>query len=351
MKDVVEKQSLYLPTQGSWMHIWTKPKFKFGHSLHCNGVKFTNLVEPNSPQAETDMFRWLFTRKVPKWENESIEVHHASLHEKKIVPEARPHAHLKDWQVWFVGHATVLLQIGPYNFLTDPVWCDYAGPIHRTGAKRVCPAGLRLDELPKIDAVLLSHNHYDHMDLATLNWLHDKFGMMIYTGLGNAWYLPRHFHVTEMDWWQTVNFKELKIVYTPAQHGSGRGFRDQNHALWGGFSLLYQDQHCFFAGDTGYSRHFKEIKQKFGAPRIAMLPIGGYAPRELMRYMHMDPEDAFQAHKDLQAKSSLAIRYRTFQLTDESREQPEIELHKAMRHSSKLVNPFYCIREGKKIIV
>lgn len=199
--------------------------------------------------------------------------------------------------------------------------------------------------------MLLSHNHYDHMDLATLRWLHARFAMPIYTGLGNSWYLPKNFHVVEMDWWQSALFNELKLVYIPAQHGSGRGMRDQNSALWGGFSILHGEDHCFFAGDTGYSSHFKEIHARIGAPRIALLPIGAYEPRDLMRYMHMNPEDAFQAHKDLHSKCSLAIHYRTFQLTDEGREQPEVDLQNAMRKSSKLMNPFYCIREGKKLIV
>ena len=144
---------------------------------------------------------------------------------------------------------------------------------------------------------------------------------------------------------------DLKLVYTPAQHGSGRGFRDQNCALWGGFSVLNGKDHCFFAGDTGYSPHFKAIQAKYGAPRIALLPIGAYEPRELMRYMHMNPEDAYQAHKDLHAKCSLAIHYRTFQLTDESREQPEEDLQKARSKSSKLMNPFICVSEGKRLTV
>jgi L-ascorbate metabolism protein UlaG (beta-lactamase superfamily) len=253
--------------------------------------------------------------------------------------------------VWFVGHATVLLQIGPYNLLTDPVWCEYASPKQGKGPKRVIPAGIALEELPTIHAVLLSHNHYDHMDLASLHWLHDKFAMPIYTGLGNSWYLPKNFHVLEMEWWQSSLLQDLKIIYTPAQHFSGRGLRDHNRALWGGFSVLAGKDHCFFAGDTGYSPHFKEIQSRLGAPRISLLPIGAYEPRELMSYMHMNPQEAFQAHQDLHSKCSLAIHYRTFQLTDESREQPELDLKVAMKNSSKLMNPFVCIREGRRLVV
>ena len=189
------------------------------------------------------------------------------------------------------------------------------------------------------------------MDLATLNWLHEQFAMPIYTGLGNAYYLPTHFNVIELDWWQSEMFEDLRIVYTPAQHGSGRGWRDQNHALWGGFSIVHSTGHFFFAGDTGYAAHFKQIHTRLGAPRVALLPIGAYEPRRLMKYLHMNPEEAFQAHKDLQSKCSLAMHYRTFQLTDEARDQPEHDLHHAMRKTSKLMNPFLTMHEGKKLIV
>jgi L-ascorbate metabolism protein UlaG (beta-lactamase superfamily) len=257
------------------------------------------------------------------------------------LPQNRPHADLNNWQIWFVSHATVLIQIGPYNFLTDPVWCEYVSPKHGQGPRRVCPAGIALEHLPTIHAVLLSHNHYDHMDLATLDWLHEKFKMPIYTGLGNGYYLAKHLHVIEMDWWQEIPFHdEIKIAYTPAQHASGRGVRDQNRALWGGFSLLAKTGHCFFAGDTGYAGHFKKIHERYGDARIALLPIGAYEPRMLMRYVHMNPQDAFHAHLDLHAHRSLAIHYRTFQLTDEDRDAPEHELQQAMKTSSKLVNPF-----------
>lgn len=340
-----------LATQSCLSHLWAQPKFEYLQSEHFNGKRFLNAVSSVEKTSKSDLYKWLLTRKSYTWDVDIQKEYEDRNRSVQVAPEERPHASLDDWNVWFIGHATALIKIGPYNFLTDPVWADYASPKQGMGPRRVCPAGIRLEDLPHIDGVLLSHNHYDHMDIATLQWLHNKFGMMIYTGLGNSFYLPEEFHVTELDWWESIAFRGLKITYTPAQHGSGRGFRDQDCALWGGFSISNGKDHCYFAGDTGYAAHFKEIKQKLGAPRIALLPIGAYEPRHILRYMHMNPEDAFQAHKDLHAKCSLAIHYRTFQLTDESRDQPEEDLHKAMKNSSKLVNPFYCIREGKKIIV
>jgi L-ascorbate metabolism protein UlaG (beta-lactamase superfamily) len=351
MNEPVLKKHFQLPTQQSWSHTWSKPVFQFLYSEHFNGRQFCNLQPAGTGRSRLELWKWILTRKSHTWqvdrEKENAELH-ASEH---ILPKNRPNALIDDWQIWFVGHATVLIQIGPYNFLTDPVWCERASPFSSSGPQRVIDAGIALEDLPHIDAVLLSHNHYDHLDLATLEWLHVKFEMPIFTGLGNSWYLPKHYEVIELDWWEKALFENLHIVYTPAQHGSGRGLRDQNCALWGGFSILTEKDHCFFAGDTGYAPHFKEIKKRFGEPRIALLPIGAYEPRELMRSMHMNPEDAFQAHQDLHAKCSMAIHYRTFQLTDEGRVQPEHDLHEIMRHSSKLINPFFCLREGKRLIV
>lgn len=351
MTQQLQKLHFELPTQECWSHTWRKPTFQFTHCPHYDGEQFFNALPAPQGRGRADLLKWLFTRKASTWQVDSAK-ETAEFHAtKRAIPQERPQAKLDDWQVWFIGHATVLLQIGPYNLLTDPVWCEYVAPQHGKGSKRVIPAGMALEELPTIHAVLLSHNHYDHMDLASLTWLHDKFAMPIYTGLGNSWYLPKHFQVLEMDWWQSSLLRDLKIIYTPAQHGSGRGLRDQNCALWGGFSILAGKDHCFFAGDSGYAGHFKEIQSRLGAPRVALLPIGAYEPRELMRYLHMNPAEAFQAHQDLHSKCSLAIHYRTFQLTDESREQPELDLKVAMKNTSKLMAPFYCVREGVRLVV
>lgn len=347
----VQQLHYRIDTENCLSHTWYKPIFSVIGSNQHNGERFFNEVRKPQGRSRWDLMKWLGTRKSYTWNVDTQKESSEFYASKRVLPQNRPDADEHDWQIWFVSHATVLVQIGPYNFLTDPVWADYVSPKHGRGPKRVIPAGIALEQLPEIHAVLLSHNHYDHMDLASLRWLHNKFAMPIYTGLGNACYLPKEFHVIEMDWWQSALFKNLKIIYTPAQHGSGRGLRDQNIALWGGFSVVSQHGHFFFAGDTGYSPHFKEIQKRLGSPRIALLPIGAYEPRALMKYMHMNPQDAFQAHLDLQAKRSLAIHYRTFQLTDEAREQPEQDLQKAMKNSSKMVNPFYCIREGRKLVV
>lgn len=338
-----------LPTKNCWAHTLLQPRLNFESTQFQAGRFQNNTTCPNGQKF--NLFKWLLTRRSFTWNVDRDQEFQQFTSISRELPQTRADADFNQWKVWFVGHATVLIQIGPYNFLTDPVWAEFVSPKQGSGPRRVCPAGIALEHLPHIHAVLLSHNHYDHMDLATLTWLHKKFKMPIYTGLGNAWYLPKSFKVIELDWWQSVQLDDFEIIYTPAQHGSGRGLRDQDSALWGGFCLKRQKQYCFFAGDTGYAGHFKEIYARFGAPRIALLPIGAYAPQHVLHYMHMNPQDALKAHTDLQAQRSLAIHYRTFQLTDEQRDEPEAVLEHAIKHSSKLMNPFYCIREGKRLTV
>lgn len=344
-----KKLHYQLPVKNTWFDTVASPHLDFKQAIQFKDGKFHNQFPKTNKRSKWQLFQWIVSRKSNTWQVDRAQEFKNFLAQPHEVPETLTNS--TQWKVWFVGHATVLIQIGEYNFLTDPVWAEYAGPKKGTGPQRVCPAGIALEHLPHIHGVLLSHNHYDHMDIATLQWLHDKFAMPIYTGLGNKYYLPKTFKVIELDWWQTAHFKDFEIIYTPAQHGSGRGLRDQNKALWGSFCLKQGKQYAYFAGDTGYAAHFKQIYTKFGAPRVALLPIGAYEPRELMEYMHMNPYDALKAHMDLQAQRSIAIHYRTFQLTDEARDQPEKVLDHAVKHSSKLMNPFYCIHEGKKLSV
>ena len=196
-----------LKTENCVPHTWFKPNFSVLASSHHNGERFVNELRRPDALTRWSLLKWLGTRKSSTWNVDSKKEATEFYTTKRTLPQNRPHAEDHDWQIWFVSHATVLLQIGPYNFLTDPVWAEHVSPKQGRGPKRVIPAGIALEQLPEIHAVLLSHNHYDHMDLASLRWLHEKFAMPIYTGLGNGTYLPEEFHVIEMDWWQTALFK------------------------------------------------------------------------------------------------------------------------------------------------
>lgn len=348
--------SFELNSQACWSHVLLKPAVTLPKPMQAahNGERFKNSVANPRGRKLMPLLKWLATRKSDTWRvnlKQSWQQHHSWQKRSDLdLPKDRPNASLDDWKVYFVSHATVLLQIGAYNFLTDPVWCNYVSHQAGLGPRSVCPAGIALEQLPTIHAVLLSHNHYDHLDLATLTWLHERFAMPIYTGLGNAVYMPTHWQVIEMDWWQRLPFAESEIVYVPAQHASGRGLRDQNAALWGGFSVLAAGGHAYFAGDTGYGGHFSQIREQLGAPRVALLPIGAYEPRELMRFVHMNPSDAVQAHLDLQSQCSIAIHFNRYQLTDEAREAPVQDLQTALT-AANVQDAFAVLREGDGIKV
>ncbi len=334
-----------LPTLSDLSDVFFVPTFERPIGDHASRSRFHHPW--TVPKRDATALKWLLTRQKAEWPLWQDNVPTDSL------PHSRPDAALNDWQMWFVGHATVLIQIGPYNFLTDPVWAMRTSPVGFAGPRRVRPAGIALEDLPTIDAVLLSHNHYDHMDHASLKWLYQRDRMPIYTGLVNGQYLPDEMRVIELDWWQSTPFHKddrLQIVYTPAQHFSGRGLADGNAALWGGLSILTPDDHLFFAGDTGYAEHFSQVRERLGAPRMALLPIGAYEPRAVMKSMHMNPADAVQAHIDLAAKQSLAIHHRTFQLTDEAMNQPLIELAQALNQAGVAPEQFATPDEGHSIL-
>lgn len=226
--------------------------------------------------------------------------------------------------VTHIGHASFLLQTRSGNVLTDPVYAKRASPVQWAGPKRVRAPGLALEALPEIKAVLVSHNHYDHMDMATLRYLEQRFHPLFLTGLGNARPLKSRGlkQVVELDWWQRHEAGELQFTMTPAQHFSARGVFDRNRTLWGGFLMEAEQRKVYFAGDSAYAGHFREIRDRLGSPDLAMLPIGAYDPEWFMQEIHMNPEEAVQAHLDLGARQSVAMHYGVFQLTFEAIDEP-----------------------------
>jgi hypothetical protein len=186
MKQDLEHKNFQLPAARCLSHTWQQPVFDFLASNHFNGTHFLNALRPPEAHKRSNFIKWMLKRRSSTWKVDRKREYATFEQASRSLPQNRPNARLDDWQVWFVGHATVLIQIGPYNLLTDPVWAEYAGPKQGSGPRRVCPAGIALEELPEIHAVLLSHNHYDHMDIASLEWLHERFAMPIYTGLGNT---------------------------------------------------------------------------------------------------------------------------------------------------------------------
>jgi L-ascorbate metabolism protein UlaG (beta-lactamase superfamily) len=284
-------------------------------SDHFDGRRFFNPAYP-SGRGLWQVLRWALTRKPqrwPRWIEDSSQ------------PGPPAVASPQEIVLTFVNHSTFLIQMIGLNVLTDPIWSQRASPFRWAGPRRVRRPGLALENLPPVQAVLVSHNHYDHMDLATLHWLQERFHPVFITGLGNGVYLRKRglLQVEELDWWQSMDLAgKIQIIMTPSQHFSARGLFDRDRTLWGGFALQAEGRTVLFVGDSAYGPHFKEIGSRLGAMEVALVPIAAYEPRWFMKPAHMNPEEAVCAHLDLGARQSIAMHFGTFQLTDEPIDEP-----------------------------
>ena len=254
--------------------------------------------------------------------------------------------------VTWIGHSTLLVRIGGQNVLTDPQFSERASPLAFAGPKRVVPPAPRLEALPRIDAVLISHNHYDHLDLDSVTRLAQQPGgaPRYFVPLGlKAWFSRQGIeNVVELGWWQKQDFNGMEIHLVPVQHWSKRTLFDENQSLWGGWVLRHPQFSFFFAGDAGYSRDFVDIRARFGRFDLAALPIGAYAPRWFMQVMHMDPAEAVRAHRDLNARQSIAIHWGTFDnLTDESLYEPPMRLHEERQKAGLPDDAFLVLKHGE----
>ncbi len=299
----------------------------FPVSDHCDGRRFFNPAGL-PPRSFADLPRWWWQRlrgQGERWPG-SVPAGPAPR-----LPEEIPSGQVA---VTLIGHATFLLQFPDFTVLTDPVFARRAGPFGLVGPVRVRPSALGLAELPRIDFVVLSHNHYDHLDLAALRWLARERRPQFLTTLGNRAWLERRgvASVVELDWWQPLlAHPQLSVICTPAQHWSSRWPGDRNRTLWGGFMLKTPAGAVFFCGDSGWGGHFSAIRVRLGPPGLALLPIGAYAPRWFMAPVHLNPDEAVRAHLALGARLSLGMHYGTWQLTDEGIDAPGLALAAARR--------------------
>jgi L-ascorbate metabolism protein UlaG (beta-lactamase superfamily) len=254
--------------------------------------------------------------------------------------------------VTWIGHSTVLLQTAGLNILTDPFFSKRASPFQFAGPIRVRDAAITIEDLPPIDIVLLSHNHYDHLDRAALLQIGKHHAPQLVTPLNNGQYV-NGLAATELDWRQSVVHGDIRMTLMPALHWSKRSLRDANKALWGAFVIETAGGMIYFAGDTGYGdgSTFKEVKQRFGAPRLSLLPIGAYEPRWLMKPQHMNPEEAVRAHMELGSRKSLAIHHGTVQLTNEPIDAPLIALGKALADAGIAEKHFIAADVGQSLSV
>lgn len=294
-------------------------------SDHFDGERFHN-IHPKRQKSLRDILRWQ-TQRAPqepwRWEEPQAP---ADPVEQRVTGERL--------RVTYINHATLLIQQHGLNILTDPLWGKRASPFDCIGPKRFQAPGLSIEQLPPIDLILVSHNHYDHLDLHSLRLLAERFPQAkVVTGLGNAALIATtgFTEVVELDWWQTLALNERLVLHAvPAQHWSARARADTNRTLWMGFVLASAEGPLLFPGDTGLGPEFALIRERFGPLRFASLPIGAYAPRWFMRDNHMSPDDAVQAHRILEAQQSMAIHFGTFNLSDEGQFDPPRDLQVAL---------------------
>jgi len=245
-----------------------------------------------------------------------------------------------NYGVW-VGHSTFLIKKNGITILTDPVFSDRASPFKNIGPKRLIPPAIPLKQLPEIDFITISHNHYDHLDIRSLKDLYLLNSSTIFlVPAGDKKLLERQKieNVYEYEWWEGYLSDELKITFTPVQHWSKRGLFDRNKSLWGGWYFEFNDFSIFHAGDTGYSEDFKSTRMKLGSPKYAFIPIGAYDPEWFMAESHVNPEDAVQIMLDLGAESSFGMHWATFKLTDEDTLEPRERLDAEVKN--KKINSF-----------
>jgi L-ascorbate metabolism protein UlaG (beta-lactamase superfamily) len=300
-----------------------------GFPKHFDGKRFYN---PDAPQVPglLEVLRWKLTSRPEPSPGFISDV------DPSIPPRRVEGSGLR---TTLVNHSTVLLQQRGSNILTDPIWSERASPLSSIGPRRRRKPGVSWDDLPCIDAVLISHNHYDHLDLPTLRRLAARGNSTFVVPARGARLLrsenigPAH----ELDWGESLSLPGFTVHCVPALHFSSRGIYDRNKTLWCGYVIECQERLVYFAGDTGFGRHFAQIRERFGSPHLALLPIGAYQPRWFMSPVHMAPNEAVRAHQVLAAGTSIAIHHGTFQLSDDGIDTPRQQLIACAQHLSFLV--------------
>lgn len=312
-------------------------------SDHFDGRRFFN-PGGDRPRGFGDFLRWRLSERATPWpENYPSPF--------QDTPPARVRG--RELRISFVGHATFLIQTAGHNVLTDPIWSERASPVPFAGPRRYNPPGIPFEALPPIDAVLISHNHYDHLDLPTLVRLWRRDRPRIVAPLGNDAIIRAHdptIPVTPLDWGDRFEVAPgLHVFVEPAHHWSARATNDRNHALWASYVMRSAGRSIYFAGDTGFGggRHFHAVATRHRHLDLALLPIGAYEPRWFMAPQHMNPADAVQALRILKAGAALGFHWGTFKLTNEGIDQPPQDLARALRASGVPEERFIAMRPGQ----
>ena len=316
------------------------PKYTGPVTDHFDGKKF---FTPGGKPAQGlgGVLKWMTNRKRTPWK------------EQKEIPfaDAPPERVGRGARITFVNHSTFLIQVDGINILTDPIWSERTSPFQWAGPKRMRPPGIRFEDLPKIDVVLLSHNHYDHLDLNTMKRIFEKHQPKIICALGVKAYLDSEKLTgsTDLDWWQEFALNDaLRIQAVPAQHFTGRGTFDRDATLWCGFVIIRPGGNIYFVGDTGYNEFFfKEIGERCAPIEIALVPIGAFKPEWFMSPIHCSPAEAVKIHVEIKATMSIATHFGTFPLADDGEDEPVRGLHQALKENGILCERFINLEQGE----
>ena len=280
--------------------------------------RFTNSDGYRNEKTLRDILKWSWNREEPK--KEYIEI--------KEITDQKFFNNLSSYALW-IGHSTFLINNGDITILFDPVFSERASPLPFAGPKRLIKPVIKIEDLPYIDVIAISHNHYDHFDINSLRKIQKRFPKVkILVPKGDLKLLSNYKleNGYEFVWWENLIVNNTLFTFTPAQHWSARGVRDRNKSLWGSWFTSYNNFNIFHAGDTGYSDDFVNIKNKLGPTDFAMIPIGAYDPEWFMNYSHVNPEEAIDIAKDLGSKKSVGMHWGTFILTDEPVLEPRERL-------------------------
>ena len=329
----------------------TSPFFAFAEDSlnnlkhHLPDGTYTNTNGIANESSLKEVLKWSWERRgkrVETFEFETKEPNYQKIYKNE------------ELMITWIGHESFLYQNKDINILTDPHFTERASPLSFTGPKRYMAPGMKIDDLPDIDVVTISHSHYDHLDYGTVKSLSEKFKNILFVvplGL-KEWFEDKGiYNVKELDWWESTKVQRTAITFAPVQHWSARGLFDRNESLWGAWHFKNNSHSFIHLGDTGYTNDFKEIRKKLGPVDLAAIPIGAYEPRWIMEFSHMNPEEAVMSYFDLEATEAVGMSWGTFILTDEPVTEPLEKLNEALQRYDLSESDFFTLAHGETYVI